>query len=148
MKKRPTIPRLDGGPQTVLLVEDVARTGEFYQETVRLEFKDGDGERYLEFSTGDGGALLIVKSDGSIAPMASVAPEATAATLTFSISADGYDAWKKWLLKRKVEVERETKWIHGGRSMYVLDPDGRRLEFKTPPLLEPPPRPAAAEKKN
>jgi len=133
MKKRPAIPRLDGGPQTILLVDDVARTGEFYQEILRLEFKDGDGDRYLEFDPGDGGTLLIVKREGSIAPMASVAAAGTPATLTFSITNDTYATWRKWLVKSGVEIAQETKWIHGGRSLYVLDPDGRRVEFKTPP---------------
>lgn len=144
MKKRPAIPRLDGGPQTILLVDDVARTGEFYQEILRLEFKDGDGDRYLEFDPGDGGALLIVKREGSIAPMASVAAAGSPATLTFSITNDAYATWRKWLAKSGVEIAQETKWIHGGRSLYVIDPDGRRVEFKTPPSPKGSPAPADA----
>jgi catechol 2,3-dioxygenase-like lactoylglutathione lyase family enzyme len=132
MKKRPAIPSLDGGPQTILLVEDVARTAEFYQENLRLEWKDGDGDRYAEFATGDGGRLLIVNQEGSIAPMAGVLAAAAPATLTFSITAEAFGSWKKWLTKRGVEIAQETKWIHGGRSLYVLDPDGRRIEFKAP----------------
>ena len=34
--------------------------------------------------------------------------------------------------------DRETKWIHGGQSLYVRDPDGRRIEFKTPGVVVPP----------
>ena len=132
MKKRPTIPRLDGSSQTILLVDDVGRTAEFYRDHLRLEPRDGDGERYLEFDTGDGASLLIIKREGSIAPMASVAAAGTPGTLTFAITPESYVAWKKWLTQRQVEIAQETKWIHGGRSLYVHDPDGRRIEFKAP----------------
>jgi len=151
MKKRPIIPRLDGGQQTILLVEDVERSVAFYRDNIRLEVQDGDTDRYAEVDTGEGGMLLLVKSDGSIAPMASVAAVGTPSTLTFSITADGYEAWKKWLTRREVVIERETRWVHGGRSLYVRDPDGRRLEFKTPATVVPPPPtqlkpPSAGEK--
>jgi catechol 2,3-dioxygenase-like lactoylglutathione lyase family enzyme len=131
VKKRPKIPRGEG-PQTILLVEDVGRTAEFYQEVMRFEAKDGDGERYVEFETVGGGALLVVQREGSIAPMASVAAAGAPATLSFAVDAEGYDAWKKWMKKRGVPIDQETRWIHGGRSLYVLDPDGRRIEFKAP----------------
>ena len=146
MKKRPVIPRLDGGPQTILLVEDVERSVEFYRDSLRLEMKDGDTDRYAEFDTGDG-VLLLVKREGTIAPMVGAMAGGKGSALTFSVSSDGYAMWKQWLEKRGVPIDRETRWIHGGRSLYVLDPDGRRLEFKTPPVIAPPPKPPAAEKK-
>lgn len=135
MRKRPTIPRLDGGQQTVLLVEDVERSSEFYGRKLRLEPRDGDPGRYAEFNTGES-ILVLVRRDGSIAPM--LPPNATEVALTFTIDHDGFAAWKKWFATCAVEIERETKWIHGGRSLYVRDPDGRRLEFKTPPAVEVP----------
>ncbi len=148
VKKTPVIPRLDGGPQTILLVEDVERSVEFYRDNLRLEMNDGDAERYAEFDAGDSGVLLLVKREGSIAPMAGTLAGGQGSALSFSISADGYAIWKQWLEKRGVTIDRETRWIHGGRSLYVLDPDGRRLEFKTPPVVAPPaPKPAAKEEK-
>jgi catechol 2,3-dioxygenase-like lactoylglutathione lyase family enzyme len=149
MKKRPAIPRLDGGPQTILLVENVERSVAFYQDDLRLEKKDGDTSRYVEFDTGDGGVLLILQREGSIAPMAMGAAATTPNTLTFNVEDDGYEAWKKWLVKRNIPIERETRWIHGGRSLFVRDPDARRIEFKTPPVVRPPSRPPmAVERKN
>lgn len=139
MKKRPAIPRLDGGPQTILLVEDVERSAAFYRESLLLAQKDGDPGRYVEFDPGDGGTLLLVKREGTIAPMAAAVAASAKATLTFAIPTEGYETWKKWLAKRGVPVEHETRWVHGGRSLYVRDPDGWRLEFKTPPVLSPPP---------
>jgi len=136
MKKRPAIPNLDGGPQTILLVEDVAKTSAFYQEILRLEPKDGDRHRYMEFGPGEGGTLLLVDREGSIAPMASKAA-AVSTSLTFFIPPDGYRRWKKWLVEHGVEIALETKWVHGGRSLYVNDPDGRRLEFKAPAEAQP-----------
>ena len=138
MKKRPIIPRLNGGPQTILLVEDVPRSLAFYRDVLRLEVMDSDPERYVEFDLGDGGLLLLVKRDGSIAPMAMDRVRDQTTTLTFSIATEGYEHWKKWFGLRQVEVAREAKWIHGGRSLYVRDPDGRQLELKTPPTLAPP----------
>lgn len=138
VKKRPIIPRLNGGPQTILMVQDVPRSMAFYRDILRLEVLDGDPERYVEFDLGDGGLLLLVKHDGSIAPMAVDIVKSQAATLTFSIAMEGYEHWKSWFAKKQIEIERETKWIHGGRSLYVRDPDGRRLELKTPPALTPP----------
>ena len=139
MKKRPAIPRLDGGPQTILLVEDVERSAAFYRENLLLTQKDGDTARYAEFDPGDGGSLLLVKRDGTIAPMAAAVAASAKVTLTFAIPTEGYETWKKWLAKLGVSVEHETRWVHGGRSLYVRDPDGWRLEFKTPPVLPPPP---------
>lgn len=141
MKKRPAIPRLDGGPQTILLVEDVERSLGFYRDHLRLELKEGDTDRYAEFDSGDGGALLLVKREGTIAPMAAKAIAGGANALTFTVEEDGYEAWKKWLTKRGVAIDREAKWIHGGRSLFVRDPDGRRVEFKTAPVVKPPTRP-------
>jgi catechol 2,3-dioxygenase-like lactoylglutathione lyase family enzyme len=141
MRKRPAIPRLDGGPQTVLLVDDVERTAVFYAQTVLLERRDGDTGRFAEFDTGDGGVLVIVKRDGSIAPMAADAAAGEGATLTFGITNEGFDTWKKWFGKCGVPIERDAKWVHGGRSLFVRDPDGRRLEFKTPRAVVPPPAP-------
>lgn len=148
VKKVPAIPRLDGGPQTVLLVEDVERSVEFYGECLRLEPRDGDTGRYAEFDTGDGGVLVLVKREGSIAPMAAdAAASSKRVALSFNISIEEFEMWKKWFSKRGVEIERETTWIHGGRSLYVQDPDGRRLEFKTPPVIAPPKPVVVAEKK-
>lgn len=144
MRKRPAIPRLDGGPQTVLLVADVERSVEFYAEKLLLELRDGDTARYAEFNTADGGMLLVVKRDGSIAPMAAPAETDPGSTLAFTVEGDGYDRWKQWFTRQGVPVERETKWIHGGRSLFVRDPDGRRIEFKTPPAVVAP-KPAAVE---
>ena len=139
MKKRPAIPRLDGGPQTILLVEDVERAAAFYTEQLRLARREGDTARYVELDTGDGGVLLLVKRDGSIAPMAAKTAANALATLTFEIPAEGYDLWKKWFVDRGVPIAHETRWVHGGHSLYVHDPDGWRVEFKTPAVLPPPP---------
>ena len=141
IKKRPAIPRLDGGPQTLILVEDVERSVEFYRDTLRLEARDSDTDRYAEFDTGDGGVLLIVKQDGTIAPVAASALADSPKGLTFTVEDAGFDAWKKWLAKRGVEIEREAKLVHGGRSLVVRDPDKRRVEFKTPPSVKTPTRP-------
>ena len=147
MRKRPAIPRLDGGPQTILLVDDVERSVEFYGQSLMLRQTDADPGRYAEFDTGDGCALVLLRREGSIAPIAVPSMTDQAVNLSFSITADGYEAWKKWFPKRGVPIERETKWIHGGRSLYVRDPDGRRLEFKSPPAIEPPAPVIMADKK-
>lgn len=144
MPKRPTIPRLDGGQQTVLLVEDVERSVEFYGRKLRLEAKDGDAGRFAEFETGEG-SLVLVRREGSIAPLVPAA--LTEVALTFTIDEAGFAAWKKWLANSAVPVEREMKWIHGGRSLFIRDPDGRRLEFKTPPAISPPPKPTVITEK-
>ena len=136
MRKRPAIPRLDGGNQTVLLVEDVQRSADFYAKKLLLQARDGDTDRYAEFDTGDGGLLVLVKRDGSIAPMMNTADDAVG--LTFTITAEAYELWKNWFASREVPLDRETKWIHGGKSLYVCDPDGRRIEFKTPGVVVPP----------
>lgn len=122
----------------MLLVEDVERSVAFYGKSLMLEARDGDAGRYAEFDTGDGGVLVIVKREGSIAPMVMPSMTDDSVTLTFAITADGFEVWKKWFAKCGVPVERETKWIHGGKSLFVRDPDGRRLEFKTPPSEVPP----------
>lgn len=122
----------------MLLVDDVEQAAEFYGGCLRFALRDGDLGRYAELDTGDGGVLLLVKRDGSIAPMAQAAETDSTVALTFAVEPEGLEVWKKWFSKRGVPVERETKWVHGGRSIFVRDPDGRRLEFKTPPAVVPP----------
>jgi catechol 2,3-dioxygenase-like lactoylglutathione lyase family enzyme len=138
MKKRPAIPRLDRGPQTILLVEEVVRSVAFYRDQLRLDLKDGDTDRYAEFDSGDGGALLLVNREGTLAPMATQGTAGTANALTFWVEDDGYEAWKKWLVKRGVAIDPKAKWIHGGRSLFVRDPDGRRIDFKTAAVVKAP----------
>lgn len=146
MKKRPAIPRLEGGPQTILLAEDVERMAEFYRKNLQLPQRDGDAGRYAEFDMGESGVLLLVKRDGSIAPMAQAAiPGGPARPIAFAIPQDGYEGWRAWLEKRGVPIVRETRWVHGGRSLYVQDPDGRTLELKTPAVVPPPPREPGAK---
>ena len=120
-------------------MEDVERATAFYVAKLRLERQDGDAGRYAELDNGSGGVLLLVKREGSIAPMAAPAAASTTATITFSIPTDGYDLWKAWFAKCEVAIEHEARWVHGGRSLYVRDPDGWRVEFKTPAVLPPPP---------
>ena len=132
----------------ILLVEDLERAVEFYGQSLRLGATDGDPGRYAEFDAGDGSALLLVKRDGSVAPMAAGAASGAAALLTFTIPLEGCEAWKKWLVQRGVPIERETIWVHGGRSLYLRDPDGRKLEFKTPPVAAPPKPVVIAKRKD
>ncbi len=146
MRKRPAIPRIDGGNQIVLLVEEVERSVEFYGNKLLLQARDGDPGRYAEFDTGEGGVLVVVKRDGTIAPLAAPVETDPAATLTFTIAAEAFDPWKKWFAERGVRIERETRWIHGGLSLFVRDPDGRRIEFKTPSAVVPP-KPVVLEKR-
>jgi len=122
----------------VLLTEDVERSVEFYGGCLRFALRDGDLGRYAELDTGDGGVLVLVKRDGSIAPMVEEAESNAAVDLTFTVEPEGLEVWKKWFARRGVPVQRETKWVHGGRSIFLRDPDGRRLEFKTPPAVVPP----------
>ncbi|MEY2878149.1 MAG: hypothetical protein RLZZ15_529 [Verrucomicrobiota bacterium] len=141
MKKRPAIPRLDGGPQTILLVEDLAAAIAFYGQALRLEQCEADDNRFVKFDSGDGGELLLLKRDGSIAPMAADAAAGANNALTFLVDESGLGLWKGWLTRRGVAIDREAKWVHGGRSLFVRDPDGRRIEFKTPGTVKPPTRP-------
>lgn len=73
--------------------------------------------------------------------MATQAMAGTAKALTFTAEDDGYEAGKKWLVRRGVEIDREAKGIRGGRSLWVRDPDGRRIEFKTAAVVKAPSRP-------
>ena len=128
MKKRPAIPRLDGGPQTILLVEDVDRTALFYRETLRLEAKDGDGKRYVEFDAGDGGTLLIAQREGSIPPHDGQGPLHVA----FATDDRDYGGWCARLSSLGIEIESETHWERGGRSVYFRDADQHLVELVTP----------------
>lgn len=65
----------------------------------------------------------------------------TANAPTVLVEDEGRGAWKKWLVRRGVEIDREAKGIRGGRSLWVRDPDGRRIEFKTAAVVKAPSRP-------
>jgi catechol 2,3-dioxygenase-like lactoylglutathione lyase family enzyme len=127
-----------GVVESILYVEDVPRAVQFYRDAIGLKIVAGDGDRFQAFNAGGTGVLLLFKRGGTQtsvpAPVGMIPPHDGSGPhhIAFAIDADAYVAWKSRLQDRGIEIESETEWERGGRSLYFRDPDQHLLELVTP----------------
>lgn len=131
-------PPIDGIVETILYTDDLARALAFYRDELGLEKMVGDGERFECLRAGPRQVLLLFKRGGTLepaeAPGGMIPPHDGHGPhhIGFAVSAASYEAWKRRLGARGIQVESETTWARGGRSVYFRDPDGHLLELVTP----------------
>lgn len=130
-------PKLSGVLETTLYVDDVERSGEFYQRVFGFEKIAGDA-RLQALSVEGKTVLLLIRKGSSVEPHQSsggIIPGSDSSGtshLTFSIAAADLDAWEKWLAQNGVAIESKVRWELGGHSLYFRDPDQHLLELATP----------------
>ena len=139
MRSHEDAPAINGVVETILYTDDLDRATAFYRDVLGLTVMKGDGERFQAFDSGANRVLLLFTRGGTLTPQ----PVATGGVIPphdgsgplhigFAIAAAEYDAWLARLRARGVEIESETRWELGGRSMYFRDPDGHLVELVTP----------------
>lgn len=135
---RPLPPPIEGIVETVLYVDDLARTVAFYGDILGFPPMTGDGSRFQTFKAGGQQVLLLFKRGGTVEPTrvpGGVIPPHDGRGphhLGFAIAHDAYEPWRDYLRGLGIALESETQWERGGRSLYFRDPDGHLLEMVTP----------------
>ena len=136
------IPPIEGVLETALYVDDLARAVAFYRDVLGLRPLAGDGVRFQALDSGARRVLLLFKQGGTLEPTTvpgGVIPphDGTGQNhVGFAIPAAAYEAWRARLQAQGIDIESETRWERGGRSLYFRDPDGNLLELITPGIWE------------
>lgn len=137
MPSRP--PAIHGVVETILYTDDLPRAAAFYTNVMGLKRMVGDGERFESFDSGRQRVLLLFKRGGTLTPQpvpsGGVIPPHDGNGphhVAFAIAADEYQAWSAHLRAAGIEIESETTWERGGRSLYFRDPDRHLVELVTP----------------
>jgi catechol 2,3-dioxygenase-like lactoylglutathione lyase family enzyme len=132
-------PVINGVVETILYSDDLERATRFYRDVLGLAPMKGDGERFQALDSGANRVLLLFKRGGTLTaqpvPSGGVLPPHDGhgpLHVAFAINAADYDVWCARLQERGVNVESETQWERGGRSIYFRDPDHHLVELVTP----------------
>ncbi len=132
-------PAINGVVETILYSDDLERATRFYRDVLGLTPMKGDGERFQALDTGANRVLLLFKRGGTLTaqpvPSGGMIPPHDGhgpLHLAFAINAADYEVWCARLREHRVEVESETQWERGGRSIYFRDPDHHLVELVTP----------------
>ena|SRR5688572_17781042 len=131
-------PPIEGIVESILYVADLPRAVAFYRDVLGFLPMTGDATRFHAFKVGGGQVLLLFKQGATLAPVAVpggiIPPHDGSGPLHigFSITHEAYEPWKDRLRSLAIEIESETTWERGGRSIYFRDPDHHLLELVTP----------------
>ena len=125
-------PALHAVMESSLYVSDLERAVSFYRDVLGLRiatdgyFADDRGAAFLVGPT----VLLIFRAEvtrkGGILPPHGASGQGHVA---FGVEADELPAWRKHLVERGVEIEREFSFSGQPPSIYFRDPDGNLLEL-------------------
>lgn len=133
------LPRISQILETSLYVDDLDRSGAFYERVFGFAtmFHD-DRMRAMEVP---GEQVLLLFRHGMTdqpapVPGGVIPPHhgRGALHLAFAIPFAELAAWETHLTRLEIAVESRIKWPAGGTSLYFRDPDGHSLEVATPGL--------------
>lgn len=130
------IPKINGIAETVLYVDDLDRSREFYSRLFGFELTMKNA-RGIAFAVGDD-VLLLFKKGGSVEPAVlaggAIPPHDADGHIhmAFAVSVDALEAWRLRLEELGVEIESSVDWARGGKSLYFRDPDHHCIELVTP----------------
>lgn len=123
--------------ETAVYVEDLARAGRFYEETLGLTPMAQDS-RMWALDCGPASVLLLFKRGATLEPVdlpgGCIPPHdgSGPAHLAFAVEADEIPAWENRLAGHGVEIEARMQWPRGGISLYFRDPDDHLVELASP----------------
>lgn len=118
--------------EAALYVSDLERAEAFYRDVLGLEVIAEKPGRHVFFRAGESVLLLFrpeaTLQGGAVPPHGARGPGHVA----LGIPKSSFEAWQERLQQHGVEIEQETTWPRGGRSLYFRDPDGNSIELITP----------------
>lgn len=138
------MPTVKGIAETALYVDDLERSGRFYETVLGFGPAMIDEDRMRALPVPGDQVLLLFKKHGSTEPTqmpgGAIPPHDGDGHLhlAFRMDAADVDAWKQHLQAQGIALESEVTCDDtgggpgGGTSLYVRDPDGHLLELITP----------------
>ncbi len=133
------MPPIETIVETAVYGGDLPALERFYAEVMEFEPIGREAGRHAFFRVGRGSVLLCFDAQaaarpGGLPPHGATGPGHVA----FGVRGHELDAWRERLMSLGVEIEAETTWPAGGRSLYFRDPAGNLLELLTPGLWNTP----------
>ena len=125
-----------GISETVLYVDDMHRSVEFYQRVFGFAVLTSSA-RLSALRVAPLQVLLIARKgatvDARVTPSGTVPPHNGSGQLhvAFAVPSGQLNEWRTTLKAHGVEVESEMNWPKGGQSLYFRDPDQHCIELKT-----------------
>ncbi|MGA8172114.1 MAG: VOC family protein [Methylocystis sp.] len=132
-------PKIGAVLETAIYVDDLARAGRFYEDTLGLKPMLRDS-RMWAFDCGPGSVLLAflrgTTSETIHLPGGAIPPHEGEGRLHFAFRVATADlpAWEARLAATGVGIEARMNWPRGGTSLYFRDPDHNLVELATPGL--------------
>jgi SAM-dependent methyltransferase/catechol 2,3-dioxygenase-like lactoylglutathione lyase family enzyme len=119
--------------ETVAYGDDLAAMEAFYATVLGLGVIDRDAGRHVFFRVGAGSVFLVFRADTTLRGD-TLPPHGAKGPGHFALGIDPgmYDSWRRRLVDKGVQIEREATWPLGGRSIYFRDPAGNLAELITP----------------
>ena len=130
-------PAIQSVVETVIYVDDLARSIEFYKNIMGLEQQMADA-RFAAFTVTQGQVFLIFvrgqTNSGVDTPGGFIPPHDARGPqhFAFGIDAAQIESWTEKLNSAGVSIESAVRWPRGARSLFFRDPDGHLVELVTP----------------
>lgn len=126
--------------ETVMYAADLDAIADFYSTVIGLEILSREPGYFVFFRCGPGMLLFfqpektLRQNEGEQAVPIPAHGATGPGHVAFRVTEDQLPGWRQRLEANSVEIEYETEWTNGGRSVYFRDPAGNSLELATPRL--------------
>ncbi len=136
------MPEFNSILETALYVDDMDRATAFYEDVLQLPSLM-TSSRLCAYNVNDASVLLLFIRGGTLEAVDTgngiIPPHDGAGPLhiAFSCTHEMLPVWEDHLRENNVEIEGETHWKRGSRSIYFRDPDAHLLEIASSPGLWP-----------
>ena len=120
--------------EAAIYCDNVDEMSEFYQQIFGFEVAMNSSPRGIFLRAGE--SMLIIFNRSMTSQEDQMVPHhgvTGAQHFAFEIPDGEYDDWKKTLLDKGIEIEKEMSWSeeknNGARSLYFRDPAGNSVEL-------------------
>jgi catechol 2,3-dioxygenase-like lactoylglutathione lyase family enzyme len=118
--------------ETSLYADALDPAEAFYKSVLGLNLFAKEAGRHLFFKFSD--HMLLIFNPARTLEEADAAPHGARGPghVAFTVPMSELDHWKAHLQEQGIQIEKDTVWPGGGRSIYFRDPAGNCLEFASP----------------